>query len=83
VDASHASEAPVADDDGFLTGPAAPAARPTVPAGKAAPAKGGKSSRRIKVEDIAVPTPPAPDPDADAVDLYALGAVDYVAGVHA
>ncbi len=74
------------DEDGFLTGPggkeapAAPAA-PAKPA-PAAAAKASKPGRRIKVQDIAVPTAPV-DADADAVDLYALGAVDFVAGVHA
>ncbi len=82
------------EDDGFLTGPGEQEA----PA-KPAPAKQAKLGRRIKVDDIAAepapakpapaakPTPaakPAPvDPDADALDLYAVGAVDFVAGVHA
>ncbi len=86
-----------ADDDGFLTGPSsgeAPAAKPAqrqTPAAKPAPAhkpvaaaKPAKSSRRIKVDDIAVADARAPvGVDADAVDLYAIGAVDFVAGVHA
>ncbi len=91
VDASHDAPAPkakapvpaAAEDDGFLTGPGTKETH----AAKAAPAKPSKPSRRIKVDDIAVPPPPprpAPvDPDADAVDLYALGAVDFAAGVHA
>ncbi len=95
VDASHAAprtKAPApspADDDGFLTGPA-PAAKPAAaPAAKAAAAAkpapaakpAGKGPRRIKVDDIAVAD--AAPVDADVVDLYALGAVDFVAGVHA
>lgn len=72
------------EDDGFLTGPGAKEA-PPAPAVKPAAAKPGKPSRRIKVDDIAgaAAAAPAPDPDADAMDLYALGAVDFVAGVHA
>jgi hypothetical protein len=73
VDASHdgrRAKAQPTEDDGFLTGPkgapaATPAARPTKP------------SRRIKVDDIAAAAPI--DADADAVDLYALGAVDWTA----
>ena len=63
-----------ADDDGFITGPGAKGGA----AGKPAAAKPAKPSRRIKVDDIAVPQPQvaAIDLDADAVDLYALGAVD-------
>ncbi len=94
VDADHAPRPkkaapapaqPTNEEDGFLTGPggketpaapAQPAAKPT------AAAKPAKPSRRIKVDDIAVAAA-AVDPDADAVDLYALGAVDFVAGVHA
>ena len=97
VDADHAprpkksapAPAPNSDeDDGFLTGPGAkeaPAA-PAAPAAKPAAAKPTKPSRRIKVDDIAVAAAAAPaavGPDADAMDLYALGAVDFVAGVHA
>jgi hypothetical protein len=95
VDADHAprpkkaAPAPAAqptnEEDGFLTGPGgkdAPAA-PAQPAAKPmAAAKPAKPSRRIKVDDIAVAAA-AVGPDADAVDLYALGAVDFVAGVHA
>ncbi len=88
VDEAHANaeaKAPAepehAEDDGFLTGPG-PKGAPA----KAA-AKPSKLGRRIKVEDIAVapaqPKAAAPDPDADAMDLYAMGAVDFVAGVHA
>jgi hypothetical protein len=99
VDATHAPARPKApapatspvEDDGFLTGPgsneahaAKPAAQRPGPAKAAPAAKPAKSSRRIKVDDIAVADAPAPvDTDADAVDLYAIGAVDFVAGVHA
>jgi hypothetical protein len=75
VDASQdARRSPprAAPDDGFLTGPGGRA-----PAPKAA-APPSKRQRRIKVDDIA--GAPA---EEDAVDLYALGAVDYQAGVHA
>lgn len=71
---------PTNEEDGFLTGPGPKQA----PAAKPAAAKPSKPGRRIKVDDIAVATAPAPvEADADAVELYALGAVDYVAGVHA
>lgn len=75
---------PTNEEDGFLTGPGSKEA-PAAPASKAtAAAKPAKPSRRIKVDDIAVAaTAAAVDIDADAVDLYALGAVDFVAGVHA
>lgn len=68
---------PAAEDDGFLTGPGAKGGSPSK-AAKPAP-KDSKPSRRIKIDDIGAAAPAAPmraDADADAVDLYALGAVD-------
>ena len=63
-----------ANDDGFLTGPGA----------KAGADKPIKPVRREKIESAAAPAPPfQPDPDADAIDLYALGAVDAVMGANA
>ena len=76
-----APAAPSAEDDGFLTGPgakggsAAKAAKPAPPAPKE-----NKPSRRIKIDDIApAVAATAAGPDSDAVDLYALGAVDWTA----
>ncbi|HEX5131086.1 MAG TPA: hypothetical protein VFX92_01220 [Candidatus Krumholzibacteria bacterium] len=68
-------------DDGFLTGPRAPeapapAAAPSRPAAAASPSVRTSPVATMEVEETA-------DPDADAFDLYALGAVDYVEGVHA
>lgn len=74
------SAATSAEDDGFLTGPGAKGGSTAQPV-RPAP-KDGKPSRRIKIDDIAAAAPVAPvgaDPDADAVDLYALGAVDWTA----
>lgn len=71
---------PASEEERFLNGPGPE----EPPAAKPAAAKPSKPTRRIKVHDIAVATAPAAvDPDADALELYALGAVDYVAGVHA
>jgi hypothetical protein len=65
------AKAQPSEDDGFITGPGTKRAQAT-PAPAARP---GKPSRRIKVDDIAATAPI--DADADAVDLYALGAVDW------
>lgn len=76
--AAAAPSAPATDDDGFLTGPGAKGGAPSKP-GTAAP-KELKPSRRIKIDDIAAAAPvarAAADPDPDAMDLYALGAVDW------
>ncbi len=75
--AAHAAPAHApAEDDGFLTGPGPKAADKPI-----------KPSKHEKVAAAAAPAaavkPSAPDPDADAIDLYALGAVDAVIGVHA
>jgi hypothetical protein len=74
--AAHAAE-----DDGFLTGPGAKGGSTAKPVKAAPPTqKEVKPSRRIKVDDVPAPVAAkAADPDADAVDLYALGAVDWTA----
>jgi len=77
--AAHAAPAPAPaalEDEGFLTGPG-----PKAPADK--PIKPSKHEKVAKAPVPPVAIPVAPDPDADAIDLYALGAVDAVAGVHA
>ncbi len=83
--AAHAAPAPASvEDDGFLTGPGSKEARAADKPIK--PAKRGKPApveHEVDASIAAVKTPVEPDPDADAVDLYALGAVDAVAGVNA
>jgi hypothetical protein len=76
--APPAPAAPAADDDGFLTGPGDKGGSTAKPAKGSA--KETKPSRRIKIDDIGAAAPVAhvaADADADAVDLYALGAVDW------
>jgi len=83
--AAHAAPAPAssAEDDGFLTGPGpkpAPADKPIKPAHRETVAPAAKPAA-APVAKAAKPV--EPDPDADAIDLYALGAIDAVIGVHA
>ncbi|MDH4037154.1 MAG: hypothetical protein OEX18_09760 [Candidatus Krumholzibacteria bacterium] len=80
-------------DDGFLTGPRgkAPARKAAEPEAESDPAP--RRRPPIKVVPVEVDTEPEEDgrididaeveEDADALDLYALGAVDFVEGVHA
>jgi hypothetical protein len=67
-------------DDGFLTGPRGED-KPKQKQGKSPAGAGAQAdvSRVATMEDES----PVYDLDADAIDLYALGAVDYVEGVHA
>lgn len=89
ADAPEAPEA-TTPPDGFLTGPRAepepivdadrvevarPAPRPRLhPAGGAAAPAAGTATATLEPD---VPAAPVVEADADAVDLYALGAVDY------
>lgn len=82
---------PLANDDGFLTGPraSAPTPRPE-PVEKAAPPRRAKTKvapvvveDEVEDEDGRIDIDADIDVDADAVDLYAFGAVDFVEGVHA
>lgn len=85
-EAPAAAETPIADD-GFLTGPRASTPR-EAPAPVAEPAPARRS--RVRTAPVAVETEEDGrididadlDVDADALDLYALGAVDFVEGVH-
>ena len=71
--AAHAPAPKTADEEGFLTGPGAKAG-----------SAGDKPIKPVPREKIAAaPAPVQPDPDADAIDLYALGAVDAVMGANA
>jgi hypothetical protein len=81
---AHGTPSTPLEDDGFLTGPGKTSeARPTV----APPKTSGKKTKRIPVKDIdhedpkpaRAPVATKADPDADAIDLYALGAVDWTA----
>jgi len=63
------------DNDGFLTGP-----RPTVRVERPSAAPKAAPAPRPAVVELepASSTTATLDPDADAVDLYALGAIDCV-----
>jgi len=78
-------------DDEFLTGPRADR-RPTLhvkPSETSSPADGGAPATfgaEVEADDegrFDVTPDTEQEADADALDLYALGAVDFVAGVHA
>jgi hypothetical protein len=84
-------------EDGFLTGPRGAAKARKAPEPEVAPEPEPAPKRRppIEVAPVEIDTEPEEDGrididadveedvDADALDLYALGAVDFVEGVHA
>lgn len=90
---AQAADAAPASDDGFLTGPRAetPRAAPAEVAAEPAP----RRRPPIRIAPVEIETGPEEDGrididadvesdvDSDALDLYALGAVDFVEGVHA
>jgi hypothetical protein len=80
--AATSAEARPAPDDGFLTGPrpTVSSQRVSVPAAAAraaAPQPAPQPAPLIEAEPESVATATL-DPDADAVDLYAIGAIDCV-----
>ena len=63
------------DSDGFLTGPRPVVSPKKIAKAKEAPAPAAKA---VPVETAAPSATATLDPDSDAIDLYALGAVDCV-----
>jgi hypothetical protein len=82
---AHAEAKPASDSDGFLTGPrptvkSPRAAAPVTPRAAAPPPQPAPAPapQPAQIEETAAVATATLDPDLDAVDLYALGAIDCV-----